>query len=226
MSRCYRIRSCWQGGRQVHCYTIPDNPTNPNADASPEVVNADASSPEAVVPGCTDAAADNYDAAATVDDGSCTIAYFEPLPRDIYDPMQEFLELLNAEREMLGCGSLVRSPYLDIAAERHSRDMKSRSYFAHIAPEPSPHGRLPRERMSAAGYDTSTLRGNTTENIAQGATDPVAMYWQWFNSPGHYTSMTDCKYESIGVALVDGIGTAVFAKGTDDEYASGQLPSV
>lgn len=138
------------------------------------------------------------------------------------DPMEPFMKLLNEERKRLGCQPLTMSPFLAIAALRHSKDMKNRNFFAHAAPEPSPNGKFPKDRMASAGFTPPV--GGTTENIAGGVKSPEGLYEQWKKSPPHYASMTDCKYKSIGIGLEGGIATGKFASTTDAESTSGDAP--
>ena len=61
--------------------------------------------------------------------------------------------------------ALTLEGHLQRAAIWHAQDMNARSYFAHIAPAPTPHGSAPIDRVTGAGYRPPNGL-NTAENLA------------------------------------------------------------
>lgn len=73
------------------------------------------------------------------------------------------VEMVNAERWKVGCGSLTVVSTLTTAARGHSVDMATRDFFSHASPE----GFAVDTRVSIAGYQWSYVG----ENIAWGQPD-------------------------------------------------------
>ena len=66
--------------------------------------------------------------------------------------------------------------------------------------DPSPDGRTPFDRMTAAGYRYSTA----AENIAAGQRTPQDVMTAWMNSPGHRANILNCALRQIGVGYATG----------------------
>jgi uncharacterized protein YkwD len=106
--------------------------------------------------------------------------------------------LLNRRRAEHGLGALAVSRVLERAAERHSRDMARRHYFAHDAPG----GVTPARRMVAAGYPRHDV--TLGENLAWGeesAASPAEIVEGWMESPGHRANVLGRDYKEIGIGL-------------------------
>lgn len=123
---------------------------------------------------------------------------------------QSFLDAVNAARLEKGIAPLEFSEPLATAASLHSADMVARDYFAHIAPEPSPNGKFPRDRMEAAGIVSTG--GDQNENIAAGGATAMDTFTQWKNSPGHWETLMKPSYRYIGLGRDGNTWTANFAK--------------
>ena len=106
------------------------------------------------------------------------------------------LELVNTEREAVGCGPLVADDRLAAVARAHSADMRSRAFFDHVDPD----GVGPFDRAEAAGL---TARA---ENIARGQQDAAGVMAAWMSSPGHRASILNCTLTSVGIGVVEGSG--------------------
>lgn len=90
--------------------------------ASPMPVNAYEETCPAIIPGCTDPAADNFDPAANQDDGSCTYTvpslvineiHYNPCVAQGIDPDFEFLEIYNNEGAAVDLSDWVISGAVD-----------------------------------------------------------------------------------------------------------------
>ncbi|MGW4353246.1 CAP domain-containing protein [Nocardia sp. NPDC004582] len=103
------------------------------------------------------------------------------------------LDLVNAERARQGCGGLRPDARLQSAAQGHSDDMAARVYFDHRDPD----GRMPNQRVEAAGYLWRTVG----ENIARGQADAAEVMADWMASPGHRANILNCAYTDIGIGV-------------------------
>lgn len=106
------------------------------------------------------------------------------------DWRQRMLDKVNSYRAAAGvapvhlCGTLQRS------AQSYARQMARTGTFDHRGPD----GRMPADRMAAAGY-RGTLTG---ENIGGGQDTVVQVMRQWRASPSHYAAMTDPRFHHVG----------------------------
>ena len=107
---------------------------------------------------------------------------------------QKLLTLINSYRKSNGLTELQSSPMLTKAAAAHSQDMAQNNYFSHT----SKSGQSPFDRMSAAGYNYNTYRG---ENIAAGNSSAERTFEQWKNSAPHNANMLSKNYKAIGIGL-------------------------
>lgn len=107
--------------------------------------------------------------------------------------LQDFVSLLNAHRQSVGCEPLAWNPAVAGVAQRHSEDMVARAYFAHYNPE----GESPFDRLQAAGIPYS----QAAENIAYGYPSGAAVLEGWLNSPGHRANVENCGLSEHGVGL-------------------------
>lgn len=122
-----------------------------------------------------------------------------------------FLNAVNAARLALNVAPLEFSEHLAVAAALHSSDMVARNYFAHIAPDPNPHGRLPRDRILKAGV--TNTGGDQNENIASGSSDSMGTFNQWkASTKGHWETLMNPSYKFIGLGRDGNTWTANFAK--------------
>lgn len=109
--------------------------------------------------------------------------------------------LLNVERARAGLVPLRRNAQLELASQRHSRDMATRKFFEHSSPE----GIDPQQRMLAAGYRSDNA--SSGENIAWGTgpkATPAAIVDLWMHSPPHREDILRPAYVDVGVGMAPG----------------------
>jgi uncharacterized protein YkwD len=109
--------------------------------------------------------------------------------------------LLNAERTKVGLAPLREEGRLELAAQRHSKDMVRRRFFEHDNPD----GADPQARMFAAGYASNNAF--TGENIAWATGDratPAAIVDLWMHSPPHREDILRASFVEIGVGVAPG----------------------
>ncbi len=104
---------------------------------------------------------------------------------------QQILALVNVERKKANLQPLTLNSKLSQAAQNHTNDMVSKSYFSHT----SPSGGTMVSRVNATGYVYSTIG----ENIAAGSSTATATMTQWMNSPGHRANILNPKFRELGV---------------------------
>ena len=104
---------------------------------------------------------------------------------------QQILTLVNVERKKANLQPLTLNSKLGQAAQNHTNDMVSKSYFSHT----SPSGGTMVSRVKATGYVYSTIG----ENIAAGSSTADATMTQWMNSPGHRANILNPKFRELGV---------------------------
>lgn len=104
---------------------------------------------------------------------------------------QQILTLVNLERKKANLQPLTLNSQLAQAAQNHTNDMVSKSYFSHT----SPSGGTMTSRVNATGYKYSAIG----ENIAAGSGTATATMTQWMNSPGHRANILNPKFRELGV---------------------------
>jgi len=122
------------------------------------------------------------------------------------------LKLVNAARKKgCQCGdtyyypapALTWNEQLEQAAFAHSKDMSSKNYFNHTAPDGSRAG----DRIEKAGYHWLTYG----ENIGLGYKSEKEVVEGWLKSPGHCKNIMNKDYKEMGVARVGNYWTQEFA---------------
>ncbi|MCK6461819.1 MAG: CAP domain-containing protein, partial [Planctomycetes bacterium] len=98
---------------------------------------------------------------------------------------------VNEYRSLMGLEALKIDERLVRGSRKHSIEMRQRDYFAHDSP--TPHLRTPSQRAQREGYG-----GGVSENIALGAPDGRAAFWQWFRSSGHHRNMLQPGHTEMG----------------------------
>jgi uncharacterized protein YkwD len=101
------------------------------------------------------------------------------------------VEAVNEYRSLMGLEALKIDERLVRGARKHSIEMRQRDYFAHDSP--TPHLRTPNHRAQREGYASGVW-----ENIALGAPDGRAAFWQWFRSSGHHRAMLQPGHTEMG----------------------------
>ncbi len=107
----------------------------------------------------------------------------------------QMLESVNQERIAAGLRPLAPDPELLEVARRHSVDMFTRGYFAHVTPE----GRSPFDRINEAGVRYRTAG----ENLALAPTVMIA-HRGLMNSPGHRANILRPEFGRVAIGVLDG----------------------
>ncbi|MGH2968187.1 MAG: CAP domain-containing protein, partial [Solirubrobacteraceae bacterium] len=97
-------------------------------------------------------------------------------------------------------------PELELAAQRHARDMVRRRYFSHVTPG----GRTMTARLRTAGYVGDTVSWAAGEVLAWGSgkrSTPAAAVAAWMDSPAHRRVLLDRRYRDVGIGVA--LGTPV-----------------
>lgn len=122
-------------------------------------------------------------------------------------PEQKILELMNAKRTEAGLEPLTIDSTLVQVARYKSNNMIQNNFFDHTNPD----GTKWTNWLQTIGYKYTT----TGENIAYNTSDPVELFTQWWNSPGHRANMMNASYTKVGIGVVYGnskyMGTQTFS---------------
>jgi uncharacterized protein YkwD len=108
--------------------------------------------------------------------------------------------LVNTQRARRGLPPLRASRLLTAAAQRHSRDMVTRRFFAHE----SLNGATVRDRVARTGY----LRGRWSlgENIGwMSAPSAAGIVQAWMHSSGHRAMILHRAFREAGVGVAAGV---------------------
>ncbi|OPJ59683.1 CAP domain-containing protein [Clostridium chromiireducens] len=111
---------------------------------------------------------------------------------------QKILELMNAKRTEAGLQPLTMDNTLVQVARYKSNDMIQNNFFDHTNPD----GTKWTNWLQDIGYKYTT----TGENIAYNTSDPVELFNQWWNSPGHRANMMNSSYNKVGIGVIFGNG--------------------
>jgi Uncharacterized protein with SCP/PR1 domains len=88
-----------------------------------------------------------------------------------------------------------------------SDKMIQNNFFNHINPDETKWTNC----LHTIGYNHTTAE----ENIAYNTSDPVELFNQWWNSPGHRANMMDENYTKVGIGVIYGnnkyMGTQEFS---------------
>jgi uncharacterized protein YkwD len=109
---------------------------------------------------------------------------------------------INAVRTSHGLRPIVPSRGLRGAAERHSRDMQRRGYFAHT----SPTGSTLTQRVMTSGFITygPWWAGETLAWGCGSYGTPSAVVRAWLKSPEHRAIMLSARYHLVGIGRAYG----------------------
>jgi uncharacterized protein YkwD len=126
--------------------------------------------------------------------------------------------LLNAERSRRGLPRLRLNDRLSEAADRHSRDMVRRRYFAHD----SLTGASFVDRIRRTGYLRSARSWSVAENLAWGSGNrgtPAQIMRAWMDSPAHRANILTGRFREVGIGVSEGaplrVGLAAATYTTD-----------
>lgn len=117
---------------------------------------------------------------------------------------RQMLELINAERALVGAGALQLELNLNEASEDHSLWMIAVDAFSHTGVG----GSSPGARMASAGFEFSgsygwaeNIAGRTIGGPAGFSDEVVGLHTQLMNSPGHRANLLNASYEYIGIGI-------------------------
>lgn len=108
----------------------------------------------------------------------------------------KIFELMNEKRTEAGLKPLVMDNELVQVARYKSNHMIQYNYFDHTTPE----GNNWTSWLKAINYEYTT----TGENIAYNNYEPVELFNQWWNSPGHKANMMNPSYTKVGIGVISG----------------------
>jgi uncharacterized protein YkwD len=111
---------------------------------------------------------------------------------------QKILELMNAKRTEAGLEPLTLDNTLVQVARYKSNNMIQNNFFSHTNLD----GTKWTNWLQTIGYKYTT----SGENIAYNTSDPVELFTQWWNSPGHRANMMNSSYTKVGIGVIYGNG--------------------
>jgi len=114
----------------------------------------------------------------------------------------DLFHAINGVRRSHGLRPIVISKGLRAAAERHSRDMLWRGYFAHT----SPTGSTLTQRVMTSGFVTygQWWAGETLAWGSGSYGTPAAVVKAWLKSPEHRAILLSSRYHLVGIGRVYG----------------------
>jgi uncharacterized protein YkwD len=127
--------------------------------------------------------------------GTLQPSYDLPTPRPARTEAEAetlMLQLVNEDRSKAGLPPLVLDERLSVMARRHSRDMRDRSFFAHV----SPHTGHLADRADRQAISYRRLG----ENIAVGV-DVREAQKALLRSPGHRKNLLDPHFTHVGIGV-------------------------
>lgn len=134
----------------------------------------------------------------------CNNAHAQILKIGIKKARTAFYCLLNEERKVAGLGAVESDSRIELAAQRHSKDMVKRDYFSHAAPSPAPYGRFPTDRIKAAGWPYDGV--GASETIGGGPT-PHWVLSSWLLSRSHCQILMYPGVDYMGFGWYQGTAT-------------------
>jgi uncharacterized protein YkwD len=158
----------------------------------------------ALVPATAPAADSAATTPAARASSACPGANLQPTAKNVREVRAAVVCLLNLERARHGLPTLRPNGTLARAAERHSRNMVKRRFFAHV----NPAGVTPLNRVRAAGYLHNAPAFTVGENIGwgeAGLSTPLAMHRAWMRSPGHRANLLRAGFRDIGIGIALGV---------------------
>lgn len=128
--------------------------------------------------------------------GSIRKNFPEVLGTSIDISIQQLLELTNRKRGEQGLPPLTINQHLVDAASLKAKDMFTKDYWAHRAPD----GKTPWVFIKQAGYDYAYAG----ENLARGFTNASDVVDAWMASETHRENVISSHYKDIGFAVEKG----------------------
>lgn len=110
--------------------------------------------------------------------------------------LQELLLLTNTKRQAVGLPTLVMNDQLSVAASLKAKNMLSKNYWAHNAPD----GTTPWVFFKKVDYDYIYAG----ENLARGFSSSSDVINAWMASKTHKDNVLSKNYQEVGFAVVEG----------------------
>jgi uncharacterized protein YkwD len=123
----------------------------------------------------------------------CAPAPVAPLAAPAATPLQQVVDLTNAERARVGLRPVTIDPRLMAAAQAHSVDQAIRASMTHAGSDGSNVG----ARISGQGYAFQSC----AENVAWGYRDAASVVRGWMGSSGHRANILSRGATHVGVGL-------------------------
>lgn len=134
----------------------------------------------------------------------------------------EVIRLTNLKRSEAGLSPLVLNETLSNAAYAKGRDMLSKDYWAHTAPD----GTEPWAFFNSLGYRYRYAG----ENLARDFSNANSAVDAWMASPTHRDNILNPKYKEIGIGVIEGdlagSDTTLIVQFFGTRYADTVKPSV
>jgi len=137
----------------------------------------------------------------------------DPCPSAVASPSSDLVAardgtlcLLNLERAANHLGPLAANAALATAAQRYSRLMVHRRFFAHV----SPGGSTLSSRQHSSGYVLGAHRWLLGEDLAWGSENraaPAAIVASWMASPEHRANILAPGFKDVGIGIAAGSPT-------------------
>ena len=127
--------------------------------------------------------------------------------------------LHNRERAARGLPKLKENPKLRRAAERHSGNMVTASFFDHT----SPGGSTMVDRIRRTGYTSRARSWALGENIAWGSgrlATAAQINRSWMNSSGHRANILQRSFREIGIGIETGLPVRLSAAQSGATYTT------
>ncbi len=139
-----------------------------------------------------------------------------PEPMAIEDPVvRDLVTRVNAHRKRIGCRPLIWDARIAAVAQRHSRNMARKGFFAHEDTD----GRSPFDRLDRA----SIVFRKAGENLAFGQRDAPTVLRSWLDSRGHRANLEDCEYTRHGIGRYRDRWTHLFVRPPRRERSRSRL---
>lgn len=120
-------------------------------------------------------------------------------------PVDQIIALVNTERKTNGLSPVKANILLNTAAYNKSKDMATKNFFAHTAPD----GTTDFDFVAAAGYKYQAIGSN----IAMGDFGSLdGLVQAWMNSAGHRANILANYGQEIGVGIYGQYYTMMIAK--------------
>ncbi len=128
-----------------------------------------------------------------LNDGLSEGSPFEIKPPEPLDP-DLAVEALNLYRAQYGLNPVKLNEKLNLASERHAKDMAEHGMISHTGTDGSTHS----DRAQEKGYVFSVV----AENVASGQNSWDKVFEAWQKSPGHNENLLRSDVSDFGISLI------------------------